>query len=321
MEIPQTLRAALEVEIKGVQQAQIMNDAQAISMRYRTESGKGKRLLTRDTEAVAYAVARMPATFGAVSMALQHALEDSQCYPETLLDVGAGTGAVAWAVDEKLDLKNIICLERESAMRKTGKALMQNGSHVLRNAKWISHDLTIDEIPEKADLVVASYVLNEMSPEDRIKAAKKLWNATNKMLLIIEPGTPVGFSNLKKIREELIKCGANIAAPCVHNNECPKLESDWCHFSCRVGRSSLHRQLKGGEAPYEDEKFMYIAVTREECNCSGARILRHPQVRKGHIMFEVCAKDGVENIKLSKKDGEIYKEAKKLKTGDKLEVK
>ncbi|TFH93920.1 methyltransferase domain-containing protein, partial [Porphyromonas levii] len=127
-------------------------------------------------------------------------LEDSQCYPETLLDVGAGTGAVAWAVDEKLDLKNIVCLERESAMRKTGKALMQNGSQVLRNAKWISHDLTIDEIPEKADLVVASYVLNEMSPEDRIKAAKKLWNATNKMLLIIEPGTPVGFSNLKKIR-------------------------------------------------------------------------------------------------------------------------
>lgn len=320
MEIPQTLREALEHQLTGIQQVQMMHDAQTISMRYRTQSGKGERLLTRDTEAAAYAVARMPATFGAVSVALGHALAASAgCRPQTLLDAGAGTGAATWAADAELDLKSIICLEREDAMCRIGETMMQQGSQALCDAKWINHDLTINEIPERADLVVASYVLNEMTDTDRIKATKKLWDAAKMLLLLVEPGTPVGFSHLKEARQLLLKCGAHIAAPCPHEADCPKTQGDWCHFTCRVGRSRLHRQLKGGEAPYEDEKFIYMALTREEYCCFGARVLRHPQVRSGHVMLEVCTKDGIQNIKLSKKDGERYKQARKVKSGEQVQ--
>lgn len=318
MDIPEELREALQLQIEGVKQNQMVNDAQAISMRYRTESGKGQRLLTSDSEAAAYAAARMPATFGAVSSALEHAFISYGCNPATLLDVGAGTGAVSWAADQELNLKSIVCLEREKAMMKIGRAMMENGSQVLRNAEWIHHDLTKDKISTEADLVVASYVLNEMTEENRMKLVTELWKATKIMLLLIEPGTPIGFSNLEKCRELLLGYGAHIAAPCMQEGQCPKNQEDWCHFVCRISRSSLQRQLKGGDAPYEDEKFMYLAVVRDKLAYNGARILRHPQVSKGCVMMEVCSGSGVEKIKFSKRDGDMYKRARKLKAGDEI---
>lgn len=318
MEIPQGLRRAIENQIRDIEHVRMKDDAQAISSRYRTQSGKGKRLLTKETEAAAYAAARMPATFGAVSDALKYSLPYLKNCPQTLLDAGAGTGTAAWAADAELKLKKIICLEREDAMINIGKDIMKCSPEVLCNAEWIKNDLTVDEIPEQADLVIASYVLNEMSAEKRMETVKKLWDATKMMFLIIEPGTPVGFSNLAEIRQVMLKWGAHIAAPCPHESDCPKEKNDWCGFACRVSRSRLHRQLKGGKAPYEDEKFIYMAFTREKCHSAEARVLRHPQIHKGYVDLEICTKDGIKNIKLSKKDGEKYKKARKVKAGDEI---
>jgi len=316
MEIPHALREVLEQQLTGSHHKQILSDAQTISMRYRTQKGKGERLLTSDTEALAYAAARMPATFGAVSTALSHALAVSGCKPQTLLDVGAGTGAASWAAESMLPLKSIACLEREDAMIKTGELLMRQGPQALRKARWIRFDLSLENIPERADMVIASYVLNEMTDAGRARALQKLWDAAEMMLLIVEPGTPAGFSHIMEARQALLQRGAHIAAPCPHEAVCQKASADWCYFTCRVSRSRLHRQLKGGEAPYEDEKFSYIALTREKCCCYGARILRHPQVHSGHVTLEICTPDGVRNVKLSKRDGDVYKRARKAKTGD-----
>ena len=48
-----------------------------------------------------------------------------------------------------------------------------------------------EKLKEEADLVIVSYVLNEMKKEERIKVLEKIWNATKDVLIIIEPGTPV----------------------------------------------------------------------------------------------------------------------------------
>jgi ribosomal protein RSM22 (predicted rRNA methylase) len=316
MDIPQALRVALEHATVGVKRGKMVSDAQTLSKRYRTEGGRGDRLLTLDTEAVAYAAARMPATFCASFFAIKQSLAAAGCVPKTLLDVGAGTGSATWAAAAALDLERITCLERERAMRKIGESMMADGPQALRDANWISHDLTREPIPLKADLVVASYVLNEMSDPDRMKTVKKLWDAAGMMLLLIEPGTPAGFSNLKAIRSDLLGCGAFCAAPCPHNLTCPKTPAAWCHFACRVSRSRLHRQLKGGEVAYEDEKFSYLALTHEAHSCQGTRVLAHPQIRKGHVILETCTDDKVEHITISKKTKSQYKLAKKVKWGE-----
>ena len=316
MEFPLPLRAALEARLDGFKQSQLLSDSQAISVRYRKQGGSGKRLLTTDREAAAYAATRMPATFGAVSAALQWVLDCCDIRPETLLDIGAGTGAACWAADALLNLQKITCLEREGAMRRLGEALMQSGSSVLQSARWISRDVTKEALGETADLVVASYLLNELSEENRLKAALQLWNATKQMLLLVEPGTPAGYAHLRKIRALLLKEGAHMAAPCPHENDCPLPEDDWGHFTCRVARSRLHKQLKGGDAPYEDEKFCYLALTRRQAAPASSRILRHPRIDPGKITLKLCAKEGLVIREVRKKDGPLFKAARKSNCGD-----
>ena len=318
MELPGTLMEALSQLPEGIRQEELHKEAQSLSLQYRSQDGSGGRLVTKDIQASAYAVARMPATYGAIVKALRYALDAADIRPRTLLDAGAGTGAASWAAAALLQLDEAVCLEREAAMRRLGQSLMQAGPAVLQNARWLERDLFQDMVTERAGLVIAAYVLNEMTEEGRAAAAHKLWNAAEQMLLLVEPGTPAGYAHLIKAREQLLTMGALIAAPCPHSSPCPLKDGDWCHFTCRVQRTRLHKQLKGGEAAYEDEKYAYMAFVREPCRTAGARVLRHPQVRKGHVMLTLCTSSGVQTRTVTKKDGEAYKLAKDASAGDSI---
>ena len=92
--------------------------------------------------------------------------------------------------------------------------------------------------------------------------------------------------------------------------------TNWCHFKERLKRSSLHRELKEGELGYEDEKYSYVILSKQFHKLGGKRILRHPQKRGGHISFELCTEEGLQKKIVSKKQGQIFREAKKLKWGD-----
>ncbi len=61
-------------------------------------------------------------------------------------------------------------------MKNLGQALMREGAPALQRAVWKTADLTKDSI-EGADLVIASYVLGEMTDAERKIALQKLWNA------------------------------------------------------------------------------------------------------------------------------------------------
>lgn len=313
MELPFTLLRAIEDLASGSSTADLQKAAQRLSERYRDSKRSGQPLLSDRSEAAAYAITRMPATYGAVYSALNWALEHTDCRPSTLLDVGAGTGAASWAAAEILELDSITCMEKEQSMKAQGLALMKNTD--LQKAAWVSGDVTASSLGYQADLVVASYVLNEVSPEQQPTAVKALWEAANQLLLIVEPGTPAGFEELRRIRKQLIALGAHVVAPCPHAQNCPITGDDWCHFTCRIPRSRLHRQLKGGEVPYEDEKFAYLVVSKEPAQPCTARVLRHPVIETGRVTLELCDSCGKHKLMLRKKDT-AYKAARKLDCGD-----
>lgn len=316
MELPFALKAAIEDRCAAHPTGDLIAAARNISERYRNESGHGKRLLTQDVEALSYAVVRMPATFGAVSTALSHTLDCFDAPIATVLDVGAGTGAATWAVHEALDgAASFTCLEREDAMIRLGSALMAE-DEALSRAQWVRHDLATAPVTQMADLVIASYALNELSEEKRAEVLHNLWDCAEKLLVIIEPGTPVGFAQLRKARETLIAKGGHMVAPCVHQGECPLPPDDWCQFTARVGRSRLHKLLKGGDVPYEDEKFSYLAVAKEAAAAAEARILRHPQKESGRITLRLCTPEGIQDKAVTKKHGELFKRARKADSGD-----
>lgn len=316
MELPFALKAAIEDRCAAYPTVDLIAAARKISERYRNESGHGKRLLTEDVEALSYAVVRMPATYGAVSTALCHTLDCFNAPIATVLDVGAGTGAATWAVHEALDgAVTFTCLEREEAMIRLGSALMA-GDETLSGARWVRHDLAAAPVSQRADLVIASYALNELSEDKRAEVLHNLWDCAEKLLVIIEPGTPVGFSQLREARETLIAMGGHVTAPCVHQGECPLPAEDWCQFTARVARSRLHKLLKGGDVPYEDEKFSYLAVAKEPAHPAECRILRHPQKESGRITLRLCTAEGIADKAVTKKHGELFKRARKADSGD-----
>lgn len=305
------------IESPGIKE--IDKEAKSISKRYRENDNDGERLVTKQNEAIAYALSRMPATYESVSNVIGQVLELNKFKIGSVLDVGAGTGSATWALYDNTECRDFTCLEREDEMINVGSRLMEE-SEISNCTKWMKFDIISDNISKKYDMIISSYMINELSKESIKSVIDKMWNATNNALVILEPGTPRGFSNIREIRSYLLNKNAQIIAPCTHQLQCQIGENDWCQFTCRIQRSKIHKMLKDGEAPYEDEKFSYIAFSKQFPVRANNRILRHPKINKGYSEYTVCTENGIKNIRLSKKDGDIYKKAKKKMAGDSLEL-
>jgi ribosomal protein RSM22 (predicted rRNA methylase) len=170
---------------------------------------------------------------------------------------------------------------------------------------------------ESTDLVTASYVLNELTEADRA-ALVDAAAAAAQAVVIVEAGTPDGYARVIEARDRLIAAGFRVAAPCPHSAACPIVPGeDWCHFSARVSRSSLHRQVKGGSLAYEDEKFAYVAATRLPVTPAPARVVRRPQIRKGQVLLDLCeADEHLRRTTVTKRHGDLYKAARDAEWGD-----
>lgn len=318
MKIPLTLQNAIEEEISRFGLNALINAQDDLSIRYRSESPH-QRLMNTEIHRCAYIASRMPATFAAVSSVLNEIrLRLPEVQFNSLLDLGAGPGTVMWAASEVFsEINKIVILEQDVHLSSIGQRLAAKSENtVLEKACWKIANLEQPQELPLSDLVVLSYSIGELSKDKRMQLLKQCWNATNKLLVIIEPGTPQGFERIRAIREELISLGSNMVAPCPHQLKCPMASDDWCHFSARLERSSLHRRLKGGSLGHEDEKFSYVAVSKTSCTLPNSRILRHPQKRSGHIGLTLCAQGGVEEKIVSKRTPEVYKQVKKLEWGD-----
>jgi ribosomal protein RSM22 (predicted rRNA methylase) len=288
-----------------------------ISSKYR--EGHGVFLKTRE-ERMVYLFTRMPATYAVVSTVLQelHARSPS-CLPRSLLDVGAGPGTGMWAARDFFpSLNKITLLEKDIDFMSIGKLLASHSeSGLISSAAWLSCDMEKITAIEPHDFTLLSYSIGEVKEESWQRILSVLWESTEKAMIIVEPGTPRGYQRILRIRDILIGLGGYLWAPCSHQKKCPLEKNDWCHFSTRVSRTSIHRMLKSADLGYEDEKFSYLIFGKEKLqNPFLGRILRHPAMRSGHVEVTVCSSDGIGNRIFSKKDKEKYKMIKKINWGD-----
>lgn len=312
MEFPAEVQNRINELAEGVDFKVLKSAAEKLSENYRAESADGKRGAVSKTDALAYAAVRMAATFAAVSKALELSLARFDGEIGSILDVGAGTGAGAIAAARLTGCRNIICVEREENMLALGRELCGAAGV---SAVWEKGDI-FEGIAKRADLVICSYCLNELSLLRRDTAVMVLAKTTEKLLVIVEPGTPFAFGEMKQTRETLIERGLKIAAPCPHEKECPLPEDDWCHFTARAGRSKLHKLLKNADAPYEDEKFCFVAAARnpDKFTRCEARVLRKPLIQSGMITLKLCESDGIKSETITKKSP-LFKAARKAEHG------
>jgi ribosomal protein RSM22 (predicted rRNA methylase) len=327
MQLPPTLRHVLETCATGFPRKELESAYSAISERYRRLEKNNTLLgITSQTEAVAYGATRFPATYSAISRAL-YALGQGlpDFAPVSVLDVGAGPATATLAALEKYEsLQNLMLLELNPYLLALGQKLLQE-THQELKPQWQNAEVTTHTMDGQYDLVLCGYVLNEIEQEKGKEAVeamvRKLWQATKGVLLIVEPGTPAGYASLISIRQELIDVGAFIVAPCPHLKPCPlstQLPEKWCHFSVRVERSKLHREVKkDATLPYEDEKFSYIIASRMQPKNFDHRLVGHPRGTK-QVEVDSCMQSGeLKHLKIGKSHPQ-YKIFRRAEWGDKI---
>jgi ribosomal protein RSM22 (predicted rRNA methylase) len=315
-DLPAELKAALDAKLQGLSRSDAAERAALISKTYR--DGGNSSGIKSEADALAYALARMPATYAAVTASLNALCEVSpQFAPTSLLDVGAGPGTATWAAAEVFpSLKSFTLLDANHALRNLALDLARNSTR-LHDVKYERGEArTTLAGAAAADLVVASYMVGEISDAQRSALAEAIWAKTRDTLLIIEPGTPAGYARILALRQQLIAMGAHVAAPCPHNGKCPLAAPDWCHFTQRLPRSRAHKQIKGAELAFEDEKFAYVALTRAPGAQHPARVLAQPVVGKVEVTAKLCTPDGLVIAKVPRRAKSDYARAKRWRWGD-----
>jgi ribosomal protein RSM22 (predicted rRNA methylase) len=301
VQLPAAVRRQIEEQADALGFPALQRAATALSDAYR--EGRIARISGPERTA-AYLVTRMPATYAAAYAVLREVRGRIGAIG-SILDAGAGTGAASLAAQAHFPEAAITLVERDSFFAAAARQW-------LPDAALIAGDITDAGALQPHDLVIAAYSLGEFGAE----LAAQLWQAARVALVLIEPGTPRGFSLIRKARGELLAAGARMIAPCPVETACPLADPDWCHFAARVERSSLHRRVKGGELGHEDEKFSYVALARQPVDLPAARIIRHPRHHPGVIEIEVCTNTGLRSERISKRDRDRFRAARKAAWGD-----
>lgn len=320
----ESLRAALADLLDGLPPKQAAHAVERLISNYRGRTPTAAPVLRDRADVAAYAAYRMPATFEAVRHALG-ALRDAAPHwvPATHVDIGGGTGAALWATAATWadgQRASTVYDWAEPALA-LGRALAADSdSAALRAAQWQRRPIGAGfALPEPVDLITVSYVLGELTEADREGVVGAAAGA-GRAVVVVEPGTPEGYGRVLRARDHLVAAGLTVLAPCPHSAACPiALGSDWCHFAARVSRSSLHRQVKGGSLPYEDEKFSYVAAVTPDVagRTPEHRVVRHPQIRKGQVLLDLCSAEGeLRREVVAKRHGPLYRAARDVAWGD-----
>ncbi|MQY22532.1 small ribosomal subunit Rsm22 family protein [Nocardia macrotermitis] len=320
MDLPVELVEGLERACAGVPERQLAASVERLISRYRDPRPAASPILGSAADVTAYAAYRMPATWAAVRHALGQFQELAPDFrPRSFLDIGGGTGAALWAAAEAFpSLTGAVVLDQVDEALQLGRRIAVGAEpDVVRAAVWRRGVVTDLRTADRADLAAISYVLSELSPPDQASVVEQACVVAD-AVIVIEPGTPDGHRRILAARETLITAGMSLAAPCPHQDTCPLADTtDWCHFSARITRTSLHRRLKGAELGHEDEKFSYVIATRTPTPRAPGRILRHPLKRKGLVTLQVCTPtNAITPTLISKRQGETYRHARDVQWGD-----
>lgn len=318
-ELPAPLAAAIDARLEGRPHRALRESARELSQRYRSGTPTSETIRT-ETDALAYAATRMPATYAAIVTALGRLEEERPDYaPARVLDAGCGLGAASCAAAAVWPaIAEITLLDRSALLLRLATSLMQES--VAAAIRPIRADFSTSQSTDAApfDLVVAGYALTEVAESELPSAIDGLWALTGDALVIVEPGTPRDHARLMIARSRLLAQGASLVAPCPHQAPCPLSANDWCHFSVRLPRRRAHRLVKGADAPFEDEKFAYLVASRSGGTPPWARVIAPRRAGKAGVSLKLCADKACGETFIPKRDKARYEKIRRKDWGDPL---
>ena len=270
----------------------------------------------RDTRAcAAYSLFFAPQTHARIA----HILAELPPFPETAqplraLDLGAGTGAAAWALLDHLGRRPVALTAWDHS--RPALRCLHELFDALRRARWpeatlrtTPESLEAFTVPaEKFDVVLLHYVLNELPPAARrallARAARAL--APNGRLIVCEPLVHEAGDYLRELRAYALgDLKLHVLAPCPHEQTCPLGEP--CHDvrtwklsqGLQILNASLHRDLR-------HLAFAFLVLTPAPpapAETLRARVVGSPSHAKGQTLCPACCSDGrVRRLQLLHRD-------------------
>lgn len=314
------LEQAIDDAVAGVRFSALRSAVSRVSETYRALHAGAHRgsSLPDDLAVLAYVATRMPATLAVARVVLRELRARCPALQvERLLDLGSGPGTTLWAAGFEIpELVHATLVEPVAAMMTTARGLLNESSLDRRVATtWYRRAIDMPRTDDAHDLVVAGYLLTELDDTSRRALLRLAWEKCRGAVIVIVPGSTEGFQAMLDSRTQLLSLGATLVAPCPHPEPCPLL-NDWCHFGVRLNRSSLHRRLKGGSLPYEDEKYGYLVATRGAGYPASARVLRRPWKHHRRVTLRLCGADGVRDEVVTRTNRVAYRQARKVRWGE-----
>ena len=249
--------------------------------------------------ALAYATSRLPSTYAAIRNVfhrLKISRRDDGWVPTSMLDFGAGPGTAAWAAHSVWNsaTMHVTAVEISSSMANIGyeilkdvqesspksngesDSLLKMSSMQQMNIQWVPFlPRDTKRRMKKYDICIAAYSLNEVDDKvERNRLLNTLLHSSQEYIVLVEPGTPHGFSLIEESKQYILKLSKkmgipfHVASPCPHDGPCPLVQARaWCHFAQKHVRTVEQRiavKSLTGKAPRDtyNEKFSYVILRR-----------------------------------------------------------
>ena len=320
--LPAFLRQAVARYCAGVETQGRSSRAAKLSEGYRAGAASAG-LIADKADIAAYLTTRLPATYAAAHAALDQVAKRAPDFaPKTVFDAGAGPGTASWAAVETWPgIESVTMLDHNPHFLTAAQVLAEASPlSALAHAEMTAGEIARLTTSRQYDLVLAAYTFAELSEADAEECVSRLWAACYGVLAIIEPGTPEGFARILRCRNMLGGQNAAIAAPCPGYYPCPIVATDWCHFSVRLPRSRDHMRAKQASVPYEDERFSYLAASRDPVALAppSPRILAQPQDEKSGMRLKLCTDGCIVGKSAPRREKAAYRALARKKWGDAL---
>lgn len=325
--LPQPIREAMAHSLAEPGAAAWMKRAQALHLRYTQQAEDRQQThLTDALDALAYLGLRASATYAQIWGAVDAVCELLPHWqPESALDLGCGPGPGLWALTTLFPtLTQATALDQNGHLLALGQQIMEAARLPLA-ITWQRGDLLqrMAQVDSPVDLVLIANVLNELNTDQRTQLLSAAFARCRGVLIIIEPGTPVGSTIVQAAAQQLAPHGI-LLAPYLANQVVPEA---WLHFPQRFTRPTFARRLRQTmrestlmASDWEEAKYSYVAIGKiaPESRPWG-RTVGPVQLLKGYLELPVLTADQCRTFKVFKRHKPQYAFAKKLRWGETIQ--